>query len=107
MKRLPKSVTILGRKIPIKIVSSKKMLELYPMYQHAPQGLWDSGYRVIYINADYPLIDQRYTLLHELSHSVMTCVGLDLIIDANIQEIIVQSMATMLEDILCQHKTLA
>ena len=100
MKKLPKSVTIFGRKIPVKNISSKNILKLYPDFNQAPQGLWDSGNRVIIINSDFPIADQKYTLYHEISHCVNTFVGLDLILDPSLQEIIVQSFATAIEDIL-------
>jgi Zn-dependent peptidase ImmA (M78 family) len=104
MKKIPNSVTIFGRKIPVKNISSKDILKLYPEFTHAPQGLWDSCNRFIVINKDFPLLDQTYTLNHEIAHCVMTFVGLDLVIDQNIQEIIVQSMATLIEDVLNQQK---
>ncbi len=85
MKKLPKSVTVFGREIPIHNLSSDKIKELYP---------------------DFPLIDQAYTLKHEIGHSMMTFIGLDLIIDPSLQEVLVQSMATLMEDVLNQARSL-
>lgn len=102
MKKLPKSVMIFGRKIPVLTLSSEEIKKLYPDFTHAPQGLWDSCQRTIVINNEFPVQDQGYTLKHEIAHCVMTFVGLDLIIDPNVQEIIVQTMATLLEDVLKQ-----
>jgi len=106
MKKLPKNVTIFGRKIPVYSLSSEEIKKLYPEFNQAPQGLWDSCHRKIVINSDFPLLDQKYTLNHEMAHSVMTFVGLDLIIDPSLQEVIVQTMATLIEDALNQSQLL-
>ena len=104
MKKLPKNVSVLGRKIPVLNLTSQKILSLYQEFNQAPQGLWDSCKRVIVINSDFPIEDQFYTLKHELAHVVMTFTGLDLIIHPDIQEVIVQSMATLMEDMLAQSR---
>lgn len=106
MKKLPKSVTVFGREIPIHNLSSDKIRELYPDFPQAPLGLWDSSRRVIIINKEFPLIDQAYTLKHEMGHAMMTFIGLDLIIDPSLQEVLVQSMATLMEDVLNQARSL-
>jgi len=102
MKKLPKSVTIYGRKIPIINIPSEEILKLYPDFNQAPHGLWDSGKRVIVINSDLELLDQRYVLFHEMSHAVNTFNGVELIIGPELQEILVQSNATLIEDVLSQ-----
>jgi len=106
MKKLPKSITILGRIIPIKCLPGDKIKELYPQFEHTPQGLWDSADRVIVLNNQYPLKDQFYTLLHECFHSSFTTTGLDLILNADLQEILVQTCASVAEDLLSQQRTL-
>jgi Zn-dependent peptidase ImmA (M78 family) len=106
MKKLPKSVLIFGRKIPIKNIPGKKIIELYPEFTQPPLGLWDSSKREIIINSDFPIEDQKYTLKHEMAHSSFTFTGIDLIIDPALQEIIVQTVATLIEDILNQAQTL-
>lgn len=106
MKKLPKSVTVFGRKIPVHTLSSEEIKRLYPDFTNAPQGLWDAGSREIIINSDFHLKDQRYTLLHEISHAVNTFNGIDLIIHPDIIEILVQSNATLLEDVLEQAQIL-
>ncbi len=102
MKKIPKSVTIFGRKIPIKNIPGKKILELYPEFTHPPQGLWDAGERIIVINSDLHILDQKYTLFHEISHVVNTFNGIELVISPEIIEILVQSNATLIEDVLAQ-----
>jgi hypothetical protein len=103
---MPKTVDIFGRRIPIKYLSPDEMLKLYPNPQgNAAQGLWDSSTRTIYINTDYPKQEQTYTLFHEMGHTVLTWTGLDLILPPEIQEILVQTFATLIEDIVKQaHK---
>lgn len=103
---MPKYVFIFGRKIPIKYLSPAEMLKLYPNpHNSAPAGLWDSPSRTIYLNSDYPRKDQTYTLFHEMGHAVKSFVGLDQLLQPELQEIIVQTFATLIEDVLKQaHK---
>lgn len=106
MRKLPKIVSVFGRKIPVIQLSSEEIKKAYSEFNQAPQGLWDSCNRKIIINKDFPIEDQFYTLLHELGHSSFTFTGLDLIIDPSIQEILVQTVATLIEDVLAQSKAL-
>ncbi len=106
MKKIPKSITILGRTIPIKCLSGDKIKQLYPQLEQATQGLWDSAERVIILNNQYPIKEQFYTLLHEVFHSSFTTVGLDLIINPDLQEILVQTCASVAEDLLNQSRAL-
>lgn len=100
---MPKYISVFGRKIPIKYVTSPEMLKLYPNPQGiAAMGLWAGDQRTIYINNEYSKREQRYTLFHEVGHSIFTFTGLELILPAEIQEVIVQTFATLLEDILDQ-----
>lgn len=106
MKKLPKSVTVFGRKIPVILLTSEEIKNQYPDFNQAPLGLWDSCYRKIVINKDFPIEDQKYTLKHEMAHSSFTFTGIDLIIDPVLQEIIVQTVATLMEDALNQSSSL-
>lgn len=106
MRKLPKFVTVFGRKIPVICIPSAEIIKTFPEFTQAPHGLWDASNRKIYINSELELIDQHYTLKHEMGHSAMTFTGLDLIIPPEIQEIIVQTMATLLEDALNQGRNL-
>lgn len=99
---MPKSVVVFGRTIPVKYLSSKDIIKLYPNPNGAPSGLWDSTTRTIYINSDLPRPEQKYTLYHELGHACNTFTGMELILAPEIQEIMVQSYATLIEDILKQ-----
>jgi Zn-dependent peptidase ImmA (M78 family) len=101
MKKLPRKITVMGRDIPIKYVSKKKV---GAMIQNA-EGIWDSYERCIYINKEAPRNIQLYYIYHEIGHAMKNFVGLDQVIQAEFQEVIVQSYATLIEDILKQsHK---
>lgn len=106
MRKLPRIVTVFGRKLPIIQLSSEEIKKAYPDFQQAPQGLWDSCNRKIVINKDFPIEDQFYTLFHELAHASFTFSGVDLVIQPELQEVIVQTVATLTEDVLAQSKAL-
>jgi Zn-dependent peptidase ImmA (M78 family) len=92
---MPKHVVVMGRKIPVKLVGQDildKMIE-------GAIGLYDCHTRCIYINKTLPKHIQKYTLDHELGHVIMDLTGLDQVIHRQIQEIICQSYATLMEDI--------
>jgi Zn-dependent peptidase ImmA (M78 family) len=99
-KKLPKSVQVFGRKIPIKLVPKEELNS----YIQGAEGIWDTYTRTIYINKEAPLIVQKYYIYHEMGHAIKTFTGLDQILNPELQEIIVQSYATLIEDILKQHK---
>lgn len=102
MKKLPKHVAVMGRLIPIKYI---KKAQLNAMIQNA-EGIWDTYERTIFINTEAPRDIQLYYIYHEMGHALKTMVGLDQIIQPEIQEIIVQSYATLIEDVLKQAKRL-
>jgi hypothetical protein len=95
---MPKYVTIFGRKIPIKLCT-KEQLDL--IYKDAA-GIWDPTTRTIYIDKNAPKKTQLYWLYHEMGHATKTFVGLDQILPSELQEVIVQSFATLIEDVLSQ-----
>lgn len=98
MKKLPKFVELMGRIIPIKLIAKK---ELDTMINGA-EGIWDTYTRTIYINKEAPLIIQKYYVYHEMGHAMKTFTGLDQVILPELQEVIVQSYATLIEDVLKQ-----
>lgn len=102
-KKLPSSVELMGRIIPIKLISKD---ELNTLIQGA-EGIWDTYTRTIYINKEAPLLIQKYYIYHEMGHAMSTLTGLDQVILPELQEIMVQSYATLIEDILKQHKILS
>lgn len=97
-----KSVTVLGREIPIIYLSEEKMKEVYggPAF-----GIWEAIKRVIYIREDLPKKEQHYVIFHEMGHALNTFTGMELVMESSYQEIMVQSFATLMEDLLKQkHK---
>lgn len=92
---MTKSVVVMGRKIPIKIISQDEMNKFIP---HAI-GMWDSGTRTIYLVKESKA-EMLCTLAHEIGHALFTMVGIDQCLAPEMQEIIVQSYATLIEDIL-------
>jgi hypothetical protein len=101
---MPKSVVVFGRTIPIKYLSKEEIAAVYASSggSGSPIGLWDSSTRTIYLCKDYPESEQLYTLLHEMGHAAKTFTGLELILPAEIQELVVQTFATLGEDLLRQ-----
>jgi Zn-dependent peptidase ImmA (M78 family) len=95
---MPKSLTIFGRNIKVKYLSKNKMDAIIP----GAAGIWESTNQVIFICNEYSKEYQKYTLKHEVGHAIMSLTGLDQVIQAELQEIIVQSYATLIEDILKQ-----
>lgn len=92
----------MGRTIPIKLISKD---ELNNMIVGA-EGIWDTYTRTIYINKEAPLVIQKYYIYHEMGHAMKTFTGLDQVIMAELQEVIVQSYATLIEDVLKQARIL-
>ena len=100
MKKIPKSVRILGRKIPIKLINRS---ELDKIYQGAG-ALWDSETRTIYIDKNAPIKIQWMYLYHEMHHAMHNMVGLDQFLPGEILEILCQSGSSFIEDVLDQFK---
>jgi ribosome-associated translation inhibitor RaiA len=91
-------IEVMGRKLPVKFVTKE---ELNQMIQNA-EGIWDTYERTIFISKDAPVKIQLYYCYHEAGHAVMTFTGLDQIIAPDLQEVIVQSFATLIEDLMRQ-----
>lgn len=98
---MPKTIDIYGRKIPIKYISKTELEK----YIAGAEGIWDTYTQAIYINKEAPRNIQLYYIYHEIGHAIKTFVGLDQILPPELQEIIVQSFATGIQDIIRQkHK---
>lgn len=95
---MPKYVVIFGRTIPIKYIS-KEQLDKHIV---SAEGIWDSYTRSIYINKAAPKNVQLYYIYHEMGHAAKTFTGLDQILSAELQEVIVQTFATLIEDVIKQ-----
>lgn len=93
---MPKYVTILGRKIPIKLATREQLDRIIPN----AEGIWDGYNQIIYIYKAAPKHIQKYCLYHEIGHALLTFTGIDQTINPELQEIIVQSYATLIDDIV-------
>ena len=80
---LPKSVKIFGLKFKVKVA---------PL--HGVLGLCDRLSNTIYIEANQSDVDKLHTLIHEIGHAVFGRVGLCQGISPEIEEVIVEALAT-------------
>jgi hypothetical protein len=97
MKRLPKSVTILGRKYKLKIVTDKQITAVAGVLCEA---CVDFNTKTIYVWKDLPQDEQMVAIFHEIQHiSHMVC-GLSQVISAEMQEILCESSAQGFYDLL-------
>lgn len=99
MKKMPKSIEIMGRVLPIKYIEKEALNE---MIQNA-EGIYDTYERGIYINKAAPQKIQKYYIYHETGHAILSFTGLDQVLPAEVQELICQSFATMTEDYMNQY----
>lgn len=93
-----KSITILGRKIKIKITPQAKLT----LIAHDPQtvGLYDPNTRTIYLSKELTPEQKRYYLIHEAVHVLHDFTGIDQTLPESLIEIICQTTATLFEDLL-------
>lgn len=80
---LPKNLKIFGLKFKVKVTALNGIL-----------GLCDRSSNTIYIEQDQPEKEMWHTLLHELGHAVFGRIGLIQGVNHEIEEIIVDSLAT-------------
>jgi Zn-dependent peptidase ImmA (M78 family) len=95
---MPKSVCVLGEKIPVKVVTQEKMDQLFS--HKGAMGLWAPDLKTIFLTKESNKEENLYTLCHEIGHVLFTKVGFDQILASELQELIVQSYATLILDIL-------
>lgn len=94
--KIPKSITVLGRKITIHLVDSEKLRELTGM---GAVGACDYSGKKIYILKDMSREDQILTLFHETAHAIQSVVGLNQITTPDLIEIWCESMANGFMDL--------
>lgn len=80
---IPKSVIIFGQKFKVKVTSLNGYL-----------GMCDRLDHVIYIEINQPDKDKMHTLLHEVGHAVFSRVGIVQGLNPELEEVIVETMAT-------------
>ena len=98
MRKMPKHVFVLGRKIPVKSVSRAYINKLY----EGADGIWSLYDGTIFICNDMPMTIQRRALFHEITHAMHSITGLDQCISREYCEALTQSTASLIEDVLKQ-----
>lgn len=93
-----KSLTILGRKIKVKIIPQEKLGEL--AVDGRTVGLYDPNTKTIYLAKELTPQQKRYYLIHEAVHCVHDLTGIDQTLPDCLIEIICQTTATLFEDLL-------
>ncbi len=97
MKKLPKSITILGRKYQLRIVNEKKMLSITNEYAF---GCVDFNNNTISILEGQTGEQQLGVLIHEVGHICHMIVGTEQIISNELKEILCESMANCMIDLV-------
>lgn len=94
---LPKSITILGRKIKIRIVTAKKLQSLTGI---GSIGAFDGDNLIIYLNNELSNREMQITFFHECSHVFLNTVGLNQVISVKLAEVICESFANGIFDLV-------
>ena len=89
MKQIPKSITLLGKKIKI---------HYEPMETNL--GLSNFSEMAIYINSKQSIEEAKNTLLHECMHMILYIAGVSFMFDENLEEAIVRALEHGLVDIV-------
>ena len=89
-------ITILGRKITVRLKTDEQLKRIMGYSVH---GLYDHKSKTIYISSDQCDKEKRLTLLHESVHATQYIVGLNQVIPPEIQEIICETTAQLIDDL--------
>ena len=84
---LPKSVKIFGQRFKIKV-----------MPLHGYLGLCDRAAKIIYVESNQTESEIYQTLLHEIGHAVIGRTGIVQALSPELEEIIVENIATAIID---------
>ena len=95
--KIPKQVTILGKTFKVKQVSAQ---EIEKKYNGRAYGIMDFSSKLIYIDKSLNPEDMLSTYLHECCHVVTYIVGLNQVIPGDLMEILCESMANGIMDVL-------
>ena len=90
MKIFPKSfsLNIFGKKVPVKVIDG--------LMESGIAGLFKPQTEEIYIAKKQTKDDAVHTLLHEIGHAVIQRTGIKQAIPHEIEEVIVENMATVI-----------
>jgi Zn-dependent peptidase ImmA (M78 family) len=93
-----KAITILGRKIKVKILPQDKLAKI--AHDDRTVGLYCPNKRTIYLAEELDARQKRYYLIHEAVHCLHDLTGIDQTLPDSLVEVICQSTATLFEDLL-------
>lgn len=91
--KIPKQITILGRKIKVKEIPVQKLHEMYPN----ALGMCDSYNDLIYIAKELPAKAKVRVFRHECVHAFLDIVGIDQVLNENENEIYAQCISAFIE----------
>lgn len=94
--KLPKWVNVSGRKIPIRYLSPEEVEAQNP----GAGGWFNQWEREICISSDAPDHVKLYWIFHETAHASQLFSGISQTLPTEFEEVICQSTATLIEDIL-------
>jgi len=97
MKKLPKSVTILGRKYKLKLISGEQITEIAGVLCEACVEL---NTKQIFIVKDLPDDEKIIALFHEIQHISHLVCGVSQVVSPEMQEILCESTAQAFYDLL-------
>lgn len=86
--RIPKSLTIYGKKTPIKKIKG--------LHEQGAIGLYRPKENIIYLDADLKGNELKITFIHEVLHALFNRVSINDIISLETEEMIVDNVAKML-----------
>jgi hypothetical protein len=97
MKKLPKSVSILGRKFKLKLDSQENIIKVAGAQC---EGCVDFNTNTIHVWKDLSPADQMLTIFHETQHISHLVSGLSQVTSPEVQEIICESTAQAFFDLI-------
>jgi hypothetical protein len=97
MRKLPKSVSILGRKFKLKLDSQENIIKVTGAQC---EGCVDFNTNTIHIWKDLSQADQMLTLFHETQHICHLVSGVSQVTSGELQEIICESTAQAFFDLI-------
>lgn len=97
--KIPKSITILGRKFAVKNNLSEKQMIALIGDGSCPLGAFNYSKRTILIRAHQNREEQQVTFLHECLHAMQYIIGLNQVTNLEMAEIWCESGANAMLDV--------